>query len=110
MDGEREREENPCHKHDLYIYIYIYIYIYKSCLRHGFSSLARFLSLSRHPSVYLINVYIYIYIYIYKILFNPVNPELGINPIKTNKIFKNRLSNLNNPGNELNVNKLLFIF
>ena len=26
------------------------------------------------------------YIHIYKILFNPINPELGIIPIRTNKI------------------------
>ena len=39
----------------------------------------------------------------YKILFNPVNLELGIIPIRTNKIFKNRILILNNPGKELNV-------
>ena len=43
---------------------------------------------------------------IYKILFNPVNPELGIIPIRTSKMFKNRISNLNNPIKELNVNKI----
>ena len=37
---------------------------------------------------------------------NPVNPELGIIPIRTNKIFENRILNLNNPGKELNVNKI----
>ena len=47
-----------------------------------------------------------IYIYIYKILFSPVNPESEIIPISTNKIFKNRILNLNNPGKELNVNKI----
>ena len=41
-------------------------------------------------------IYIYIYIYIYK-YFNPVNPEKGIIPIRTNKIFNNRISNSNNP-------------
>ena len=46
-----------------------------------------------------------IYIYIY-ILYNPVNPELGIIPNWTNKIFKNRILNLNNPDKELNVNKI----
>ena len=43
---------------------------------------------------------IYIYVYIYKILFNPVNPESGIIPIRINK---NRILNLNIPGKELNV-------
>ena len=42
----------------------------------------------------------------YKIFFNPVNPEKGIIPIRTNKIFKNRILNLNIPGEELNVNKI----
>ena len=37
-------------------------------------------------------------IYIYKILFNPVNSELGTILSKTNKIFKNRILNLSNPG------------
>ena len=49
-------------------------------------------------------MYIYIYIYIYKILFNPLNPELGTIPSRTIRIFKNRI-NVNNPGKELNVNK-----
>ena len=40
------------------------------------------------------------------ILFNPINPELGTIPSRTNKIFKNRILNLNNPGQELNVNKI----
>ena len=39
-------------------------------------------------------------------LFNPVNPELGIIPSKTQKIFKNRILNLSNPGQKLNVNKI----
>ena len=43
----------------------------------------------------------------YKILFNPVNSELGTIPNRTNKIFKNRILNLSNPGQELNVNKIL---
>ena len=43
---------------------------------------------------------------IYKILFNPVNPELGTIPSRSNKIFKNRMSNLTNPGQELQVNKI----
>ena len=38
-------------------------------------------------------------------LFNPVNPELGTILSRTNKIFKNRILNLNNPGQGLNVNK-----
>ena len=29
---------------------------------------------------------------------NPVNPELGMISVRTNKIFKNRILNLNNPG------------
>ena len=37
-------------------------------------------------------------LYIYKILFNPVNPELGTIPNWTNKIFKNTIFNLSNPG------------
>ena len=49
---------------------------------------------------------IYIYIYIYKILFNPVNMELGTIPSRTNKIFKNGILNLSKPGQELNVNKI----
>ena len=40
------------------------------------------------------------------IFFKPVNPELGIIPISTTKIFKNRILDLNNPGKELNVNKI----
>ena len=44
--------------------------------------------------------------YIYKILFNPVNLELGTIPSRTNKIFKNRILNLSNPGQELNINKI----
>ncbi len=40
------------------------------------------------------------------ILFNPVNPELGTIPSRTIKIFKNRILNLSNPGQELNVNKI----
>ena len=43
------------------------------------------------------------YIYIYKILFNPENLEEGIIPIRTNKIFKNRILNSDIPGKELNV-------
>ena len=39
------------------------------------------------------------------ILFNPVNLEEGIIPIRINKIFENRISNLNNPGEALNANK-----
>ena len=40
-------------------------------------------------------------------LFNQVNLESGIIPIRTNKkIFKNRIINLNIPGKELNVNKI----
>ena len=39
-----------------------------------------------------------IHIYTYKIFFNPVNPELGTVPSRTNKIFKNRILNLSNPG------------
>ena len=31
-------------------------------------------------------------------VFNPVNPELGTIPSRTNKTFKNRILNLNNPG------------
>ena len=45
------------------------------------------------------------YINIY-ILFNPVNPELGTIPSMTNKIFENRIVNLSNPGQEVNVNKI----
>ena len=61
-------------------------------------------------------IYIYIYIYthtcrcacvcIYKILFNTVNLESGTIPTRTNKIFKNRILNLSNPSQELNVNKI----
>ena len=43
-----------------------------------------------------------LYIYIYITVFNPVNPELGIITSRTIKIFKNTISNLNNPGQELN--------
>ena len=50
-------------------------------------------------------VYPYIYIYIY-ISFNTVNPVKGIILIWTNQIFKSRILNLNNPGNELNINKI----
>ena len=40
--------------------------------------------------------------YVCMILLNPVKPELGIIPIKTNKkIFKNRMLNLNITGKEL---------
>ena len=49
---------------------------------------------------------IYMMIYIYKILFNPVIPESGIIPIRTNRILQNRILNLNNPGKKLNVNKI----
>ena len=48
-------------------------------------------------------------LYIYKILFDPLNLELGTIPIQTNKIFKNRISNLINPGQELNLNKILIV-
>ena len=48
---------------------------------------------------------LYIYIYIY-ILFNPINPELGTIPSRTNRIFKNRILNLSNPNQEFNVNKI----
>ena len=52
-------------------------------------------------------VCIYVCIHIYIILFNPVNPESGIIPIRTNKeIFKNRILYLNIPGKELNVNRI----
>ena len=44
-----------------------------------------------------------LYIYIYKI-FNPVNLELWLIPSGTYKIFKNRIINLNNHGQEPNVN------
>ena len=40
------------------------------------------------------------------ILFHPVNPELGTIPSRTDKIFKNRILNLNNPGQEMYVNKI----
>ena len=50
--------------------------------------------------------YPYIHISIYKTLFNPLNLKTGIIPIRTNKIFKNKILNLNNPGKELNVNKM----
>ena len=43
---------------------------------------------------------------IYKTIFNPVNPELGTIPSRTNKIFKKRILNLSNPGQELNENKI----
>ena len=39
-------------------------------------------------------------------LFNRVNSGEGIIPIRTNKIFKSRILDLNNPGKELNVNKI----
>ena len=39
-------------------------------------------------------------------MFNPVNPELGIIPFGTNKIFTKRILNLNIPGKKLNVNKI----
>ena len=38
--------------------------------------------------------------------FNSVNPELGTIPSRTNKIFKNRILNLSNSGQELKVNKI----
>ena len=50
-------------------------------------------------------VYIYIYIYIYICVcnvLNPVNLKMGIIPSRTN----NRILNLSNPGQELNVNKI----
>ena len=31
---------------------------------------------------------------------------MGIIPIRTNKVFKNRILNLTNPGKEFNVNKI----
>ena len=40
------------------------------------------------------------------ILFNPVNLEFGTIPSRTNEIFKNRIMNLSNPSEELNVNKI----
>ena len=40
------------------------------------------------------------------ISFNPVNLEFGTIPSWTNKIFKNRIINLSNPSQELNVNKI----
>ena len=39
-------------------------------------------------------------------MFNPVNVEEGIIPIRTNKIFKNKILNFDIPGKELNVNKI----
>ena len=58
-------------------------------------------------------IYIYIYIYIYMcvcvcvcVLFNPTNQELGTNISMTNEIFKNGMSNLNNPGQMSKVNKI----
>ena len=39
-------------------------------------------------------------------VFNPVNLELGTIPSRTNEIFKNRILNLSNHGQELNVNKI----
>ena len=44
--------------------------------------------------------------YVCKAVFNIVNPELETIPRRTNKILKNRISNLSNPGQELNVNKI----
>ena len=41
---------------------------------------------------------VYIYIYIYNTEFNPVNPKLGTIRSRTIKMFKNRISNLGNPG------------
>ena len=35
-----------------------------------------------------------------------MNPDYGIISIRTNKILKNRILNLDNPGKELNVNKI----
>ena len=32
-----------------------------------------------------------------KTVFNPVNPEVGTLPSRTNEIFKNIISNLSNP-------------
>ena len=40
-----------------------------------------------------------------KISFNQGNTEQGIIPIRTNKIFKNRILNFNIPSKELNLNK-----
>ena len=39
-------------------------------------------------------------------VFNPVNPNLGTIQRSTIKIFKNRILNLNNQGQELNANKI----
>ncbi len=39
-------------------------------------------------------------------VFDPVNPELGAIPSRTNEIFKNRILNLSNPGQEPNVIKI----
>ena len=52
------------------------------------------------------NIYIYIYIYIYKTIFQAVNPELGTIPSRTIKIFKYRILNLSNPGQEIDANKI----
>ena len=46
------------------------------------------------------------YVCIYKTVFNPVNSELGTIPSRTNEIFKNRILNLSNPGQELNLNEI----
>ena len=40
------------------------------------------------------------------IVFNPVNPQLGTIPSRTINIFRNRILNLSNPGNELSANKI----
>ena len=38
-------------------------------------------------------------------VFNSVNPEFGTITSRTIKIFKNRILNLSNPGQEYNANK-----
>ena len=53
---------------------------------------------------YNINIYVYkSYIYIYIYMANQVNLEKEIITIRTNKIFKEGILNLNNPGKKLNV-------
>ena len=50
-------------------------------------------------------IYIYIYIYIYKDSILSSKSRVGTIPSWTIKIFKNRILNLSNPSQELNVNK-----
>ena len=85
----------------MYINIYIYIYINNQHTLHT--------RIYSHTQIYIyiyICMYVCMYVCMYKILFNPMNLELGIMPIRTHRIFKNRILNSNNPDKKLKVNKI----